>query len=82
MLGIRPQSGDSFEFLTSAGEIIENFGSLNLPTLSGGLDWQLDFSPQALTLNVIGGLPGDFDFDGDVDGRDFLMWQRGESPIR
>jgi hypothetical protein len=23
---------------------------------------------------------GDFDSDGDVDGRDFLMWQRGESP--
>jgi hypothetical protein len=23
--------------------------------------------------------PGDFDGDGDVDGRDFLMWQRGES---
>ncbi len=23
--------------------------------------------------------PGDFDFDGDVDGRDFLIWQRGES---
>jgi hypothetical protein len=23
---------------------------------------------------------GDFDFDGDVDGRDFLVWQRGESP--
>jgi hypothetical protein len=23
--------------------------------------------------------PGDFDVDGDVDGRDFLMWQRGES---
>ena len=31
-----------------------------------------NFSPQALTLNVIGGLPGDFDFDGDVDGRVFL----------
>lgn len=26
------------------------------------------------------GIPGDFDLDGDVDGRDFLMWQRGESP--
>jgi hypothetical protein len=25
---------------------------------------------------------GDFDLDGDVDGRDFLMWQRGESPIQ
>jgi hypothetical protein len=24
--------------------------------------------------------PGDFDFDGDVDGRDFLLWQRGGSP--
>lgn len=23
---------------------------------------------------------GDFDNDGDVDGRDFLKWQRGESP--
>jgi hypothetical protein len=24
-------------------------------------------------------LPGDFDFDGDVDGRDFLKWQRNPS---
>jgi hypothetical protein len=24
--------------------------------------------------------PGDFDEDGDVDGRDFLEWQRGNSP--
>ncbi len=23
--------------------------------------------------------PGNFDFDGDVDGRDFLKWQRGET---
>jgi hypothetical protein len=26
------------------------------------------------------GPPGDFDADGDVDGRDFLVWQRGGSP--
>jgi len=26
------------------------------------------------------GQPGDFDLDGDVDGADFLKWQRGESP--
>ena len=25
-------------------------------------------------------IPGDFDGDGDVDGKDFLEWQRGESP--
>jgi hypothetical protein len=24
--------------------------------------------------------PGDFDLDGDVDGADFLVWQRGGSP--
>jgi hypothetical protein len=23
---------------------------------------------------------GDFDLDGDVDGADFLSWQRGDSP--
>ena len=27
---------------------------------------------------VVTGTPGDF--DGDVDGRDFLIWQRGDSP--
>lgn len=26
------------------------------------------------------GLAGDFDGDGDIDGRDFLRWQRGQSP--
>jgi hypothetical protein len=26
-------------------------------------------------------IPGDFDDDADVDGRDFLIWQRGERPI-
>ena len=25
------------------------------------------------------GLPGDFDFDGDVDGSDFLLWQTDPS---
>jgi hypothetical protein len=25
-------------------------------------------------------MPGDFDIDSNVDGFDFLKWQRGESP--
>ena len=36
-------------------------------------------SPTSLTLSVAAVL-GDFDADGDVDGRDFLAWQRGDSP--
>lgn len=31
-------------------------------------------------LEDTGELTGDFDNDGDVDGRDFLVWQRGGSP--
>ncbi len=34
-------------------------------------------SPQWLAIRDSG---GDFDFDGRADGRDFLAWQRGESP--
>ncbi len=28
-------------------------------------------------ISATAGTPGDFDGDGDVDGRDFLVWQRG-----
>jgi hypothetical protein len=34
----------------------------------------------SLTAEEAEGIPGDFDGDLDVDGRDFLVWQRGESP--
>lgn len=36
-----------------------------------------DFTIQTSALSTV---PGDFDYDGDVDGEDFLKWQRGESP--
>lgn len=31
-------------------------------------------------LHRVKGATGDYDGDGDVDGRDFLIWQRGGSP--
>lgn len=31
-------------------------------------------------VHRLAGPSGDFDDDGDVDGRDFLVWQRGSSP--
>jgi hypothetical protein len=37
----------------------------------GTLDWSL--------TDVTAALPGDFDIDGDVDGRDLLTWQRNTS---
>jgi hypothetical protein len=33
-----------------------------------------------LKIESAAALEGDFDNDGDVDGRDFLVWQRGNSP--
>jgi len=63
------------------------------PTLGGsvsaalGAEWY-DLTGDGLLTNddlaelqsIIGTTPGDFDADGDVDGSDFLAWQRGGSP--
>lgn len=42
----------------------------------------MDIPAPTLTLEYTAspGIAGDFDFDADVDGADFLAWQRGESP--
>jgi hypothetical protein len=37
------------------------------------------YSVSTLVLHAVTTLPGDFDEDGDVDGRDFLVWQRNPS---
>ncbi len=34
-------------------------------------------SEATITITVVPALPGDFDVDNDVDGADFLAWQRG-----
>jgi hypothetical protein len=41
-----------------------------------------DFYIRSLEIadNAAAGKPGDFDLDGDVDGADLLVWQRGGSP--
>jgi hypothetical protein len=44
--------------------------NVDIPFQTANFD---DFSLVAVT-------PGDFDSDGDVDGRDLLVWQRGGSP--
>jgi len=49
--------------------------------------WNPNADPQSLFVDAFSltaaeapSTPGDFDGDGDVDGRDFLTWQRGGSP--
>jgi hypothetical protein len=45
----------------------------------GGDDW-VTFSDFSVVVSAAPGLDGDFNGDDIVDGRDFLAWQRGESP--
>ncbi len=56
--------------LIAAADTMLSFLDASSPSTSGA-EFSLLF-----TLDVI---PGDFDHDGDVDGRDFLVWQRNPS---
>jgi hypothetical protein len=58
-------SPGNYRLIGSADTILSYLGP-SFPTTSGA-EFTIIFSMA---------LPGDFDFDGDVDGRDFLAWQR------
>lgn len=69
-----PSAGDTFTILTAVSGINGEFDTVTLPSLSG-LQWFVDYSATDVTLSVIFG--ADFDGSGAIDGRDFLVWQRG-----
>ena len=73
--GFNPTAGQSFNLFDWAN-VSGAFDSLSLPTLGGGLSWNTSQLYTTGVLSVSAGLPGDFELDGDVDGRDFLLWQR------
>lgn len=83
MLGgsFSPVAGDQFDLISATGLIAGSFTNTSLPTLSAGLTWNVLQTSNSFSLQVLGaGVDGDFDSDGDVDGSDFLLWQRGGSP--
>jgi hypothetical protein len=47
-----------------------------------GNNFSVSLAPRSIStfiINPVSGLAGDFDEDGDVDGRDFLLWQQNPS---
>lgn len=66
-------TGDTFTLMTytdhGAGDLLNNSTTFEFETLV-----------YTFAENPNPGTPGDFNGDGNVDGRDFLAWQRGESP--
>jgi hypothetical protein len=76
--GFVPSVGNMFTFITTAANgVFGEFENLQLP---GGFQWDVDYLSNSVVLKVVGlGSAGDFDGDGDVDGRDLLVWQRNPS---
>jgi T5SS/PEP-CTERM-associated repeat protein len=78
--GFAPTLGSQFQIMLANAVTspfqVEDF--LAAP-LASGLGWDVLYGSNSVTLSVSAALPGDFDFDGDVDGRDFLVWQRNPS---
>jgi hypothetical protein len=64
-------TGDTFSSFFSVSGVFDADGAG--PGTLGGENYKL-------TSLLTSGQPGDFDGDGDVDGADFLTWQRGGSP--
>ncbi len=73
-------SEQSFEIIDVTGDLTSEFAGLSEGTVVGDFDGgNLHITYQGgdgndVALYVPG--EGDFDFDGDVDGADFLTWQR------
>jgi hypothetical protein len=81
------------QFLRSAGSTIAPNQTLNLGSAyntsifgagnNGDLEFSFGYNGGILAGGIVsyvgGSVPGDFDGDGDVDGRDFLTWQRNPS---
>ena len=61
-------------FWTTNGAVLGRMWYDDMRFFDGALD-----EVRIATEPYVGG-PGDFDGDGDVDGNDFLVWQRGDSP--
>ena len=73
--------GEQFEILTATGGLSGMFTSLILPDPGSFLAFDLGYDVETVTLSVVSALSGDFNVDGQVNGLDFIVWQRGNSPI-
>lgn len=67
------------------GGDVGGFAPLTGPQGAGGQYNSNGFDADLTYIGVIvpetNGAEGDYDADGDVDGEDFLVWQRGGSPV-
>jgi len=76
--GVEAQTGDSYQVFDSGDGLTGMFS--NTQAAAGGMLWDITYESNAVFVtaaSVIPTLAGDFDSDDDIDGFDFLEWQRG-----
>jgi hypothetical protein len=76
--GFTASAGMSFDIL-NWGSLSGTFSTVQLPALAGSLGWDTSQFYTTGVLSVI--LPGDFNFDGIVDGADYVVWRKGLGTI-
>ena len=73
--GFDPSGGDTFEILTAVGGVQDTFTTENLPTLTGDLQWFVNYN--AMSLALVTTWAADFNEDGNVNGDDLVDWEAG-----
>jgi hypothetical protein len=72
-----PSVDNSFTIMTATGKLAGSFDQLQLPD---GFNWKVNYNADNLELVV--GDPGDFNFDGTVNGADYVVWRKnGWGPL-
>jgi T5SS/PEP-CTERM-associated repeat protein len=73
--GFTPALGDSFQLFSASGGVLGAFAGATLPSLGGGLAWDLDYNAEDVILRVVAGLTADFNGDGFVNSVDLGVWK-------
>jgi hypothetical protein len=68
-----PALGNTFNVLTATHGITGQFDEVELPQLLGDIDWRVDYLANSVRLVVLSA--ADFNRDGDVDAKDYVVWR-------
>jgi hypothetical protein len=68
--GFLPLIGNTMTIITASDGLSGVFDSLMLPN---GFNWQVDYDADSVQLIV--GIPGDYNDDGSVDAADYTVWR-------
>jgi autotransporter-associated beta strand protein len=71
--GFTPAAGNSFDIL-DWGTLTGTFSSIQLPALTSGLQWDISKLYTTGVLSI--SLPGDYNFDHQVNAADYVTWRK------